>query len=279
MTDAPHDLRALRMNARGAGGSLVGLTEIRGPFYDSFGPSYLSDLLDTVGEFVDLVKMPAPSLLLLDPAIQRRFIDTIHAHGCRASAGGAVEWVLTRGRAEVDRYFEQVADLGYDVVEVSAGMLAIADDDFQRLVKRAAKTGMSVKAEVGIQFGAGATSSEAQLERNGTLPVSWALRRARLALESGADLIVLESEGVTESVSTWRTDVPVALAGELGLDRLLFEAADPAVYAWYIKTFGPGVSLFVDHSQALHLESLRSGVWAGGDLWGRIVSYPRGSED
>src|SRR2546422_3529844 len=35
----------------------------------------------------------------------------------------------------------------------------------------------------------------------------------------------------------------------LGLERVMFEAADPDVFAWYVKNYGPEVNLFVDHSQ------------------------------
>jgi phosphosulfolactate synthase (CoM biosynthesis protein A) len=111
------------------------------------------------------------------------------------------------------------------------------------------------------------------LSAEGTTSTSWAISRAEQALAAGADMIVLESEGVTESVTTWRTDVPAAFVAELGMERMMFEAAEPAVFEWYIKNYGPEVNLFVDHSQALHLESLRSGVWGPSSLFGRVVTY------
>ncbi|MFD2420107.1 phosphosulfolactate synthase [Amycolatopsis pigmentata] len=273
MLKAEHDLSFLRMNQRPAKPATMGITEVRGPFYNTFGPAHLDDYLVAAAPFVDWVKIPAPSVILLPPEVQRKYIDVCHAHDVEAGAGGAIEWVVTRGAEAVERYFEAIKAIGYDVVEVSAGMLAIPDGDFVRLVRRAKATGLKVKAEVGIQFGAGGTSSEGELERAGSLPVNWAIKRAVTALDAGADYIVLESEGVTESVTTWRTDVPAAFVAELGLERIVFEAADPSVYAWYIKTFGPEVNLFIDQSQAIHLESLRSGVWGTSDLWGRIVTY------
>jgi len=42
----------------------------------------------------------------------------------------------------------------------------------------------------------------------------------------------------------------------------MFEAADPAVFGWCVKNYGPEVNLFVDHSQIVQLECLRSGIWA-----------------
>lgn len=269
MTDK-HTLAPLRRNPESA---RQGLTEIRGPYYSSYGPDYLDDMLSVLAPFADWVKLPGPAVLLLHDDAVRRFLDVIHKHGLKASAGGAVEWAVTRGSDAVELYFDAVADFGYDVVEVSAGMLAMADRDYLRLVERAKRTGLHVKAEVGIQFGAGGTSSAEELQKAGTGSVGSAISRARRALEAGADTIILESEGVTESVLQWRTDVPTAFADALGLEKLMFEAADPAVFEWYVKNMGPAVNLFVDHTQVLHLESLRSGVWGPSDLWGRIVTY------
>ena len=53
----------------------------------------------------------------------------------------------------------------------------------------------------------------------------------------------------------------------------MFEAADPEVFAWYIKNYGAEVNLFVDHSQIVQLECLRSGLWGTKSLWGRVVTY------
>jgi phosphosulfolactate synthase (CoM biosynthesis protein A) len=53
----------------------------------------------------------------------------------------------------------------------------------------------------------------------------------------------------------------------------MFEAAEPAVFGWYVKNYGPEVNLFVDHSQIVQLECLRSGIWGTQDLWGRVVTY------
>ena len=88
-------------------------------------------------------------------------------------------------------------------------------------------------------------------------------------------MIMIESEGITENVRTWRTDVVARIADTLGLEHVMFEAADPEVFAGYVKNYGPEVNLFVDHSQIVQLECLRSGhlgdeepVGASADLQG-----------
>ena len=86
-------------------------------------------------------------------------------------------------------------------------------------------------------------------------------------------MIMIESEGITENVRTWRTDVISKLIRELGAEKTMFEAADPDVFGWYIKNYGPEVNFFVDHSQIILLECLRSGIWGTKSLWGRVLTY------
>ncbi|MCI0462505.1 MAG: phosphosulfolactate synthase, partial [Gemmataceae bacterium] len=100
-----------------------------------------------------------------------------------------------------------------------------------------------------------------------------AIGQARHFLEAGAYQVMIESEGITENVRAWRTDVVAGVVNALGLERVMFEAADPEVFAWYIKNYGPEVNLFVDHSQIIQLECLRSGIWGTKSLWGRVLSY------
>ena len=90
---------------------------------------------------------------------------------------------------------------------------------------------------------------------------------------------MIESEGITEQVKAWRTDVPARFINELGLDKVMFEAADPEVFSWYVKSNGPEVNLFVDHSQVVQLECLRSGIWGTKSTWGRVVTYKGRGKD
>ena len=264
----------LRLNDRAAKPRTAGLTEIRGPYYTPFGPDHLRDLLDAVGPHVDSFKFPGASMPLLSEATLRKFLDVCHDHGVEVSTGGLIEFVLTRGPDAVEQYFQAIQSYGFDIVEISVGMLAIAPSGYLRLIERGRKAGLKVKAEVGIQFGAGGTSSVAELAAEGTGDPAWAVRRARQAFDAGADLVLLESEGVTEQVDVWRTDVPALFISEFGLESVMFEAADPPVFEWYVKNYGPEVNLFVDHSQAYQLECLRAGIWGTKSLWGRVVSYP-----
>jgi phosphosulfolactate synthase (CoM biosynthesis protein A) len=113
----------------------------------------------------------------------------------------------------------------------------------------------------------------AELEAEGTRDPHTAIQLARRYLDAGAHLIMIESEGITENVRTWRTDVVARIAGALGLEAVMFEAAEAEVFTWYVKTYGPEVNLFVDHNQIVQLECLRAGIWGTKDLWGRVLTY------
>jgi phosphosulfolactate synthase (CoM biosynthesis protein A) len=250
-----------------------GITEIRGPYYTPVGPRYLEDVLETMGEYVDILKFAGGSFSLMPRRALTRIIDVCHAHDVLVSTGGFVEHVMTRGKDTVDRYIDECKRVGFDIVEVSSGFITVPQDDLVRLVERVQKAGLKAKPEVGVQFGAGGASTPEALEAEGLGDPGWAILRARRYLDVGAHLIMIESEGITESVRVPRMDIAARFARELGLERIMFEAADPEVFSRYIKEYGPDVNLFVDHSQIVQLECLRSGLWGTQSLWGRVATY------
>ncbi|HEX7524592.1 MAG TPA: phosphosulfolactate synthase [Candidatus Deferrimicrobium sp.] len=273
--EAERSFGFLHINERGGKPRRTGVTEIRGPYYTPLGKRALSDILETMGAYVDVLKFAGGSFVLMPESAVRELIDTCHSHDVLVSTGGFIEHVLTMGPEAVDGYLEECKRLGFDVVEVSSGFISVPDDDLVRLVEKVRTLGMLPKPEVGIQFGAGGASSVAELDAEGTSDPSRAIRQAKRYLEAGAHLIMIESEGITEQVKSWRTDVPARFINELGLDKVMFEAADPEVFSWYVKSYGPEVNLFVDHSQVVQLECLRSGIWGTKSTWGRVVTYKR----
>jgi len=269
----------IRINARSDKPRRVGITEIRGPYYTPMGPRYLEDVLDTMGIYVDALKFAGGSFALMPRTVVRRLIEICHAHQVGVSTGGFIEYVLGQGGEAVERYLREARDLGFDIVELSSGFISIPLDDWLRLVEAVKRVGLKAKPEIGIQFGAGGASPEAELEAEGTRDPEWLVRQGQRFLDAGADLLMNESEGITEQVKTWRTDVIARVADALGLERVMFEAADPAVFTWYIKNYGADVNLFVDHSQIVQVECLRSGIWGTKDVWGRIKTFKESEQE
>jgi phosphosulfolactate synthase (CoM biosynthesis protein A) len=66
---------------------------------------------------------------------------------------------------------------------------------------RVRAAGLKAKPEVGIQFGTGGATRAEDLEQQGTREAGWAIRLAQRFLDAGAELIMIESEGITENVT------------------------------------------------------------------------------
>jgi phosphosulfolactate synthase (CoM biosynthesis protein A) len=44
------------------------------------------------------------------------------------------------------------------------------------------------------------------------------------------------------------------------LEHVMFKAADPEVFGWYLRDYGPEVNFFLVHSQIVQFQALRSGL-------------------
>ncbi|KAH7880093.1 hypothetical protein F5879DRAFT_811755 [Lentinula edodes] len=267
-----------------------GLTEIRGPYYYPVTKTYLDELLSDWGEFVDGVKFAGGAFSLMPEERLRGLIETAHKHDIYVSTSGFIEKVLSSSngnRAVIQKYLETCKNMGFDVLEISSGFLSIPTDDWADLVEMTAKAGLKPKPEVGIQWGAGGDASIAELESAGTRDPKWLIDRAKTFLEAGAYIcmssaffmIMIESEGITENVRNWRTDVISAVTSALPKEKIMFEAADPEVFAYHIQNQGATANLFVDHSQIVQIACLRIGIWGTGSTFGKIVTVGKGESE
>ncbi len=253
----------------------TGVIEIRGPYYTSVTYGYLKDLLEDWGEYVDGFKFAGGSMRLLPRNRTKQIIDLCHEHSVYVSTGGFVERVIVQGGDAVDRYLEECKALEFDMVEVSSGLAQIKLEDKVAIVKQVQKLGMKAKPEVSMMIGAGA----------GTHIVGYKTKMRTFAdvakettahLNAGAKILMLESEGITEDLppERWRKDVVNKLVEKFGYKTWMFEASDPPVFKWYLKTFGKDVNLFIDHSQIVEFNAWRLGLWGDSEIWkGKRLSY------
>lgn len=250
----------------------VGLTEIRGPYYSTYGTRHLADVLEVAGQWVDGVKWAGGSFALLPREQVRAFSDLSHKHNAYVSSGGWIETVLRYGPDAVAKYLKEAREVGFDVIEISAGFITMPTDGIVRLIEQVKKAGFKAKPELGIQFGSGGDSTEAELAAEGKKDTDDLVKRVERVLDAGADIVMIESEGITENVVKWNTAPAAAVINGVGTEHVMFEAADPPVFEWYIKNYGNEVNLFVDHSQILQLEGLRQNIWGNKSTWGRVVN-------
>lgn len=188
------------------------------------------------------------------------------------SSGGRIETVLRYGPEAVEKYLEEAKEVGFDVIEISAGFLAMPTNGMLRLIEQVKKAGFKAKPELGIQFGSSGNSSEAGLAAEDKKDTGDLVNRVKRALDAGAGIVMIESEGITENVVKWNTAPAAAVINGVGTEHEMFEAADPPVSEWYIKNYGNEVNLFCDHSQILQLEGLRRNFWGNKSTLGPIAN-------
>ena len=96
----------LPLNKRESKPRKHGLTEIRGPYYTPMGTRYLEDILETMGEYVDILKFAGGSFSLMPRRAVKELIDLCHKYNVMVSTGGFIEHVLTKGNKAVEQYIE-----------------------------------------------------------------------------------------------------------------------------------------------------------------------------
>ena len=149
-------------------------------------------------------------------------------------------------------------------------------EDKLAIVKRVQALGMKPKPEVSMMIGAGAGTHITGYKMK-MRTFTDVVRETQAHLDAGAHTLMLESEGITEDLPPrkWRKDIVKKLVDKFGYKTWMFEASDPPVFKWYLKTFGRDVNLFIDHSQIVEFTAWKTGLWGDSDIWkGKRVSYP-----
>ena len=169
----------LKTNQREAKPRRTGITEIRGPYYFVMGKNYLQDVLETMEPSIDALKFAGGAFTVIQPQALQNIIEIAHAHNVLVSTGGFIEYVLTQGKEAVKKYIETCKEVGFDIVELSAGFITLPTDDWLRLIDMVQQAGLKAKPEVGIQFGAGGATSEAMLKTAGLRDTSYAIKQPK----------------------------------------------------------------------------------------------------
>ncbi len=253
-----------------------GIVEVRVPYYASSATlTYIRDLLDAWGEYFDGMKFACGTMRLMKKKHVEEIIKMCHEHDVYVSTGGFVERVLLQGEEAVDRYFEECKELGFDVIEISSGFAQISLEDKLAMVRKVRKMGMKPKPEISLMIGAGAGTHIAGYKTR-LRPLSDFFSEARAQIKSGAGVIMIESEGLTEDLppNKWRKDVIMRLIKEFGYERWMFEAAEPEVFKWYLLNVSKEANLFIDHTQVTEFTAWRLGLWGDPGIWkGKKISY------
>ena len=214
------------------------------------GPRAWEDVLDTSGEYIDVVKL-GWGTAYVTPNLTRK-LDVLRDK--RVVIGGTFfEAVWARGK--VEEYKRWLRELGLTHVEISDGAVDIPREEKLSLISELAGE-FIVLSEVGSKDSAVEFSSE-----------DWT-QWLREELDAGAWKVITEaretgSSGIFTPKGEMRTDVIEEIGGAVELDDVIFEAPTKAAQAWFVKQFGSTVNLGnIPPDEVIPLETLRRGLRA-----------------
>lgn len=246
----------------------IGIVEIRGPYYTSVTRNYLKSLLEDWSEYIDGFKFAGGSQRLLKRGVVKDIIKICHDYSVYVSTGGFIERVLLQGWESLEKYIDECKSLDFDVIEVSSGFIEMDLEQKVKIMKEINKSGLKAKPEVSLMKGAGGgthmTSYSVELRS-----VEDFINECDRLLNEGAYMLMIESEGITEDLppEKWRIDVIKSLVSKFGYEKLMFEAAEPQVFKWYLKNVSRDVNVFIDHSQVVEFTAWKLGLWGDKDIW------------
>jgi len=235
------------------------------------GTKQTEALLEGVGEYIDILKLAGFGVRMQSKKALAEKVAVCAEYNVDVGLGGALlELALLQGGDSVTRFLGEVSEAGISHIEVCAEITIIPVDDLLELMDYVKSFGIKPIAEVGIAYG---ISEQEEIE----VDVTRLLNTFKQFEEAGAWMLLLESEGITESVKpeNRRWDIVSKVAGSFPLDRIMFEADDKDVYTHYIKNYGPEVNLFVDRRKIMSLEGTRRGGWGKHPVVNRVAAFTR----
>uniref|UniRef100_A0A0C9S2S9 TSA: Wollemia nobilis Ref_Wollemi_Transcript_18664_1617 transcribed RNA sequence n=1 Tax=Wollemia nobilis TaxID=56998 RepID=A0A0C9S2S9_9CONI len=248
---------------------LYGLTEIRGPTSALMDGNCLQDILEMIGPFVDCLKFDGGSYSLMPETFIKEITDIAHRHNVNVGTGDWADHLLQKGPCAFREYVKDCKNLGFDVINVNADSL-VPEENLLRLIRIIKSEKLKVKPQFGIQIEASAIpSNKDRLFGAYVIPpeqkemiedVDILIRKAERCLDAGADMIMIDAEGISNRAESLRTDAIAKIIGRLGLEKTMFEAGTPDMLEWFVGRYGSRVNLFVDHSHVGKLECIRDGA-------------------
>jgi phosphosulfolactate synthase len=214
------------------------------------GPRAWEDVLETCGEYIDIVKL-GWGTAYATPNLHRK-LEILSAAGKRVVIGGTF-FEVVYAKDKVDEYKRWLAELGLDHIEISDGVVEIPRERKLELIAELARD-FTVLSEVG--------SKDAEVV---FAPYEW-VQWIKEELEEGAWKVITEGrEGGTAGIyrpsGEMRTGLVDEIVHDIDVDDLIFEAPTKASQAWFVKQFGPGVNLGnIPPDEVIPLETLRRGL-------------------
>lgn len=213
------------------------------------------DLLDVVGDYVDMVKLAFASSAFMKISILKRKIELLRSYDIWVMPGGTfMEVALWRGR--YPEYLRRCKDLGFNSVEISDGTIDFDLETRKDCIERAVDLGFRVLTEVGKK------------DPNEKIDFDVMHKVIASDLECGAFKVIIEAREAGRGVGIYGSsgkvkegEVDAIIAGVDDPMRLEWEAPIMNQQQYLILRFGANVSLGnIPLDGILSLEVLRNNL-------------------
>ena len=226
------------------------------------GMNQVADVLETAGDYIDLVKFAVGMYRLQKESFLKRKIAAYHKAGIRVfTAGDVSEAAFMQGVSA--RFFRELKKLGADAVEISSAQVAMSLEDKCELIRMAKGEGLLPIPEAGEKDNEEWTRSTAHV-----------VRQIEEFKKAGAWKILFQDEGVSRDFKALKSEFILNVVARFEVGDFLFQLKNPSAQAWFIGTFGNGINLDVDAHQVLEVELMRRGIRKRG-LFGLLGSLQR----
>jgi phosphosulfolactate synthase len=212
------------------------------------GPRAWEDVLETAGEYIDIVKLGWGTSYVTGNL--ERKLEILRD---KPVVIGGTFFEVVYLKDTLEEYKRWLAGLGLTHVEISDGSIEIPRDRKLELIADFARD-FTVLSEVG--------SKDSDVVY---APYQW-VQWLKEEKEAGAWKVITEaresgSSGIFRRDGDMRTGLIEEIAHELDVDDIVWEAPTKSSQAWFIKHFGPGVNLGnIPPDEVIALETLRLGL-------------------
>ena len=224
------------------------------------GMNRLADLIDTGGEYVDLMKVAIGAYRLQPEEFLKRKMAALRKAGIRVFfAGDVTEAAFQQGVS--GQFYAMVKKLGAEAVEVSSAQVVMSLRDKCELIRMATAAGLKVVAEAGQKGIEDWTSSQ-----------SYVFAQVDAYRKAGAWKVLVQGEGTSEGVTEFKGDFVLNLVARFDAQDFIFQAKDGTTQAWYLNALGNQVNLDIDDHQVIDVELMRRGIRKRG-VFGLVGSH------
>jgi len=215
------------------------------------GLNAVEDMLNTSGDYIDIVKLGWGTGYITQRTEKK--VELYQEHRIPVCFGGTLlEVAIAQGK--FNDCLSWLNDMGVTHIEVSNGTISLDLKEKLSYIQRLRESNFTVLSEIGRK------------NPDEVFPATEWVECIKKELEVGAWKVITEAResgtvGIYSSDKKVKEALIAAIAEEIPIDKLIFEAPDKSQQVWFIKRFGSNVNLGnIPSAEVIPLETLRLGL-------------------